>query len=93
MLLYECLAITLLLCNVFFVYYRNEKTMVALEKRNGVSKRWEVESRVAANAFYRLQQKRRKELCRKLHYLSVERMFLLEMKKKYAGTTAVQYML
>jgi hypothetical protein len=59
--------------------------MVAIEKRNGVSERWKTESPAAANAFHRLKKKRKTEICVKLHYLAVERMFLLEMKKKYAG--------
>ena len=70
---------------LFFLFCRSEKTLAALEKKNGVLKRWKLESPAAANAYHHLKQKRKNEICVKLQYLSVERMFLLEMKKKYAG--------
>jgi hypothetical protein len=64
---------------------RTEKSLRALERKHGVRKRWELEDAAASNAKARLLQKKRTDLLIKLHRLACERLFVLEMKKKYSG--------
>jgi len=60
---------------------------VALEKKHNIRKPWERGDNHFENAKIRLMAKKRMTLMLDLHKLATERTFVLEMKKKYAGTS------
>jgi len=64
---------------------RNEKTIAGVEKKNGVRVRWKESDATFQNAHERLTSKRRSNEMLALHKLASERVFLLELKAKYAG--------
>lgn len=64
---------------------RNERLLKGLEKRHGVKKRWAMTSSALTSARARLDKRNRKKHLLKMRQLAVERVFLLEMKRKYAG--------
>lgn len=73
------------LTNLFF---RNEKTIAGVEKKNCVRVRWKETDATFQSARGRLTAKRRSNEILALHKLASERVFLLELKAKYAGLHA-----
>lgn len=70
---------------IIYIFLRNEKTVFALEKKHGVRMRWESGEPAFDNASRRLIVKKRQSLLFTLHRMASERIFLLELKAKYAG--------
>lgn len=67
------------------MFFRNEKTIAGVEKKNSVRVRWKESDATFQNAHERLTSKRRSNEMLALHKLASERVFLLELKAKYAG--------
>lgn len=65
---------------------RNEKAIVAMEKKHHIRERWSVLSRVFVTVKSRLYEKRKSELLSSLHCMASERCFL---KRKYADGQAI----
>jgi len=57
----------------------------SVEKEQGIQKKWSVTSSLYKDVLARVKSKQVSQLLRKLHHLAAERIFVLEMKKKYAG--------
>ncbi|XP_028414296.1 uncharacterized protein LOC114537451 [Dendronephthya gigantea] len=68
---------------------RNEKALYSLEKRHGVRTRWKKKEKAYQNAYTRLIAKKQQKLLHTLHRMASERMFLLELKAKYADGQAI----
>ncbi|KXJ08252.1 hypothetical protein AC249_AIPGENE12525 [Exaiptasia diaphana] len=60
-----------------------EKEVTSCEKRNNIKARWKLQDRAFDNAKQRLVSKKKTLLILKMHRLAAERVFLIEMKKKY----------
>jgi hypothetical protein len=67
------------------MFFRTERPLNALEKQHGLKKRWETTSPGFISARKRLENKRKRKDLLNIRQLSIERTFLLEMKRKYAG--------
>jgi hypothetical protein len=67
------------------VVCRNEKSLLQLEKKYNIRRRWDLNSNEVLNAKARLLEKKKSAVLSKLHCMASERSFLLEMKRKYAG--------
>ena len=61
------------------------KRLDIIERKNGLRQRWQENERAYQAAKSRLDDKNRTRQMFQLHKLASERIFLLEMKKKYAG--------
>lgn len=70
---------------------RNEKTLVGVEKKHGIRVRWQEADATFANAQQRLTVKKRNSQLLKLQKMASERIFLLELKAKYAGLHTLTY--
>ena len=66
-------------------FFRNEKTLVGLEKKHGIRLRWQENDATFQNTQQRLSKKKRDNEVLRLHKMASERIFLLELKTKYAG--------
>lgn len=66
-------------------FFRNEKTIAGIEKKNSVRVRWKESDATFHSARERLTAKRRSNEILALHKLASERVFLLELKAKYTG--------
>lgn len=67
------------------LYPRMKKSLKTIEKNAGIRVQWEEGDPCYENAKQRLNKKRKNELLIKLQKLASERIFLLELKVKYAG--------
>ena len=65
---------------------RIEKTLSGVEKRNGVGTRWKIGEQAFESLMNRLKTKKQHACLLTLHRIALERIFLLELKAKYAGT-------
>lgn len=72
----------ILVCNILF---RLEKLQTSIERQQGIQRKWIVASSLYKEVLARLKLKQGCQLLKKLHHLAAERIFVLEMKKKYAG--------
>lgn len=66
------------------------KRLDALERKHGKRQRWQETETSFRAAKKRLEDKNSRRQMFQLHKLSSERMFLLEMKRKYAGIELLQ---
>lgn len=75
------------------IVHRNEKAILAMEKKHLIKERWSDWSRVFLTVKSRLYEKRKSELLLKLHCMASERCFLVELKRKYAGNVLEKLLL
>ena len=75
--------IGLSLSTVFF--FRNEKTLLGLEKKHGIRLRWQENDATFRTTQQQLSKKKQDIEVMRLHKMASERIFLLELKAKYAG--------
>lgn len=71
------------------VPFRNEKAIAGVEKKNSIRFRWKENDATFKNALERLTAKMRSNELMTLHKMASERVFLLELKAKYAGLHAI----
>ena len=71
------------------VPFRNEKAIAGVEKKNSIRFRWKENDATFKNALERLTAKMRRNELMTLHKMASERVFLLELKAKYAGLHAI----
>ena len=62
-----------------------QKTLKTMESRHSVKQRWKPGDREFDSAALQIINEHRKDTLSALHALSIERHFLLTLKKKYAG--------
>ena len=62
-----------------------EKTLKTMESRHSVKQRWKPGDQEFDKAVMLINKERRSDTLKALHVLSIERHFLLTLKKKYAG--------
>jgi hypothetical protein len=89
---YSIMVFTLLINSSFFVslhtlmiFYSIQKSLKAMESRHSVRQRWKPGDQEFDAAALQINNQRRKDTINALHVLSIERHFLLTLKKKYAG--------
>ncbi|XP_044181302.1 uncharacterized protein LOC114971817 [Acropora millepora] len=68
---------------------RNERTLVGLEKKHGIRGRWQENDGTFQITQQRLTAKKRTNEVLRLHKMASERIFLLELKAKYAEGQAI----
>ncbi|RMX52982.1 hypothetical protein pdam_00025094, partial [Pocillopora damicornis] len=68
---------------------RLEKLQTSIERQQGIQRKWTVASSLYKEVLARLKLKQGCQLLKKLHHLAAERIFVLEMKKKYADGQAI----
>ena len=62
------------------------KIVATIEKDHKIKKRWKAGEPKFTAAALSVEQERRNHTTRRLYALAVERLFLISLKKKYAGT-------
>ena len=91
---YSIMVFTHLINSSFFVslhtftlmiFYSIQKSLKAMESRHSVRQRWKPGDREFDAAALQINNQRREDTINALHVLSIERHFLLTLKKKYAG--------
>ena len=65
-----------------------EKTLKTMESRHSLKQRWKPGDLEFDTAVILINKERRNDTLKALHALSIERHFLLTLKKKYAGNFA-----
>ena len=65
--------------------FRNEKALVSIEKKQSIVKRWNDGNQTFMAAKDSLLGKKKESIKLQMQKLASERLFHLEMKKKYAG--------
>ena len=68
---------------------RNKKAIAGVEKKNSIRFCWKENDATFKNALKRLTAKMRSNELMTLHKMASERVFLLELKAKYAGLHAI----
>lgn len=68
-----------------FSFYSAEKDLKSFEKKHNVLQRWDLASKTAKDLLQEVIEEERQELVRNLRVLAYERLFLIDLKRKYAG--------
>jgi hypothetical protein len=71
--------------------FRTLKIINSIERKNQVKRRWKVGEMQYNSAVRVLEEERKNRVLENLYTLAVERVFLLTLKRKYAGNETVFY--